>query len=222
MFVLMGFLLLWMTTNKSMFDYKNFKGFLDPRMDASQLRSKNGRRFTAALFLETAIADYTTDVPAPLYTLRESEARGLPSAYCIYISSTDEYEAAMKLVGSMAHWDILCKAPWFMGEPEGLAQYPNLMGFDFPGLNAWRRDMALRDNSYAKRQLMDHAAAGDVGAARKLLDESNHALHGKRDVGRPKRAKKGEEASPGDEQNMSRAQKIMDAAKERQGDAATQ
>lgn len=119
---------------------------------------RRGALKTELLFQETIKADRLENY-SPMFTLKEQDT-DLPSAYKIYMSSTDEYEAAMKLLGSMRHWRRLCGLKWFM---EGIP----MSGFD--GLRSWRRDMALRDKSKSKRQLMDAAEAGVVSAQRALF-----------------------------------------------------
>jgi hypothetical protein len=113
---------------------------------------------SANLFLE---ATDNVESYAPLYSLRDHDGNGLPSAYLIYMTSTDEYDAATKLVGSMRHWRKLLNATWFMeGNPS--------KGFE--GLNQWRLDMADRDASQGKSALIKQMKKGDTSAARKLLD----------------------------------------------------
>jgi len=112
--------------------------------------------------------------------IRESNKKTeLPSAYRIFMSSVDEYEAALKIVGSLKHWRKLCECTWFM---EG--DKPR----NFDGLIQWREDMRLRDASLAKRQLVASAKEGDASSSRKLLDisykEGKEAV-----VGRPKKVK---------------------------------
>lgn len=112
---------------------------------------------TELLFAETIKPD-RLDRYTPIYSLKEQDGE-YPSAYRIYMSSADEYEAAMRLVGSMRHWRRLCGLQWFMnGIPTG----------SFDGLRSWRKDMELRDKSSAKKQLMESAEAGVVSAQRAL------------------------------------------------------
>ena len=97
------------------------------------------------------------------YTLKnedvEYKGKQKVSAYQVYMHAVDEYDAAIKLVGSMKHWRKLCDLNWFLeGAPE----------HSFEGLNQWREDMRLRDESLAKRQLMDSASAGNVNAQKIL------------------------------------------------------
>lgn len=118
---------------------------------------RRGALKTELLFSETMKPDRRENY-TPLYTLKENDS-DLPSAYKIYMASTDEYDAAMKIVGSMRHWRRLCGLQWFMN---GIPQ----AGFD--GLRSWRKDMEMRDKSTAKKQLMDSAEAGVVSAQRAL------------------------------------------------------
>lgn len=153
-------------------DYSLYRGFQDPEADQSVLLDDRQARKTETLFLES-ISSNSKKKYEPIYTLREQEKQGLPSAYQIYMHSIDETDAALKLVGSLGHWRRLCGLKWFM---EGAEQ----MGHE--GLRQWREDMKARDLSTAKRQLMDQAAGGNVNAAKKLMDEANKGR-----VGRPKK-----------------------------------
>lgn len=155
-----------------MINYFDYEGFKDSSEDMSVLLDARGARKTETLFLES-ISSRSKEKYEPLYTLREQEKHGLPSAYQIYMHSIDESDAALKLVGSLSHWRRLCSLKWFM---EGAEQ----MGHE--GLKQWREDMKARDATRAKSQLMAMAAAGNVPAARKLYEEST-----KKPVGRPKK-----------------------------------
>lgn len=119
---------------------------------------RRGALKTELLFQETIKAD-RLDNYQPLYTLKEFDNE-LPSAYRIYMGAVDEYDAAMKLLGSMRHWRRLCGLKWFM---DGIPQ----VGFD--GLKSWRKDMEMRDRSKAKKQLMEKADEGVVSAQRTLF-----------------------------------------------------
>lgn len=119
---------------------------------------RRGALKTELLFQETIKPDRLENY-SPMFTLKENDT-DLPSAYRIYMGSTDEYEAAMKLLGSMRHWRRLCGLKWFM---DGIP----MSGFD--GLLSWRKDMELRDKSRSKKQLMEAAEAGVVSAQRALF-----------------------------------------------------
>lgn len=69
-------------------------------------------QFTQALFVE-----FNPDAPYTLRTRdRERDGRKVISAYQVYMQSVDEYDAAMRLVGSLEHWRKLCSLKWFMEE----------------------------------------------------------------------------------------------------------
>ena len=163
------------------YDYTLYAGFLDPDADISVLKDSRGVIMTKSLFVEAQ--DWAVKKKGkikPIYSLTEYEREGCPSAYQIYMNSVDEYEAAMKLVGSMRHWRKLCELDWFMN---GI--HDNAM---CEGLLQWREDMRLRDSSRAKRQLVLAASEGDTASARKLLDTSTPKAE-KASVGRPKKPK---------------------------------
>lgn len=145
-----------------MVDYKDYKGFYD--YDASRLIQGNNNYATQGLFTETRIKGRVQ----AMYTLktRTHIKNGIefPSAYLIYMNSVDEYDAAIKLVGSLDHWRELCACTWFMH-----GSVPNC---SFEGLIRWREDMEARDRSVAKRALLDAQAEGNVAAARYLHEKS--------------------------------------------------
>ena len=139
---------------------------------------KRGALKTELLFEET-IVTARRETYTPLYTLRENEHKGYPSAYKIYMSSVDEYEAAHKMLGSQRHWRRLCGLSWFMnGIPE--------RGFE--GVNSWRKDMLMRDQSLAKRQLKDAAESGVTSAQRALYLNTVAPKDARAPVGRPHKA----------------------------------
>lgn len=119
---------------------------------------RRGALKTELLFQETIKPD-RLDNYQPMYTLKEQDTE-LPSAYRIFMSSVDEYDAAMNILGSMRHWRRLCGLKWFM---DGIPT----VGFD--GLKSWRKDMEMRDKSAAKKQLMEKASEGNVTAQRTLF-----------------------------------------------------
>jgi hypothetical protein len=133
-----------------MTDYVNWVAPLD------RVRSERNVCFTESLFYELS----NSKTIKPVYTLSTEDKGEYVSAYQVYMHSIDEYDAAMKLVGSMKHWRKLCKLSWFMN---GIHE----LGFE--GLKAWRRDMLLRDQSAAKRKLQELADSGNVSAAKALL-----------------------------------------------------
>jgi hypothetical protein len=124
------------------------------------LRGANNILLTQALFVEFGNED------AP-YTLKVEHLNKNGKTYVslckVFLESVDEYEAAMRLVGSWKHWQRLCDNKWFS---EGWEP------FNYEGLNSLRETMKLRDKSAAKRKLMEAMDSGNVTAAKILLDSS--------------------------------------------------
>ena len=126
------------------------------------LKDKRGAHRTESLFVET-IQPHVARKYEPIYSLRDYDHKGYPSAYNVYMNAVDERDAALQLVGSMAHWRKLCKLKWFV---EGRLEY------QFEGLNQWRLDMKDRDASDAKKIIMEQTKEGNVTAAKALLAEA--------------------------------------------------
>jgi len=139
--------------------YEKFEGFKNPETDRAILFDVRGCKRTQTLFIDVT-AD-KTKYP-PLYTMRGQDQKGLISAYQIYMHSINEYDAAIKLVGSIEHWERLCELQWFM---EGLVSK------SFAGIHKWRQDMVERDIMLAKKTLLYNASVmGDTSAARTLIN----------------------------------------------------
>ena len=132
---------------------------MDCKYTALDFKDVRGVYKTESLFCET-ISPQSKKSYTPLYTLKDHPHRGLPSAYEIYAQAIDEYDAAMSIVGSMAHWNKLCSLKWFLDGREGI----------FRGINAWRDEMKARDRSIAKKTLLERVKEGDVSASRALLN----------------------------------------------------
>ena len=138
--------------------YGEYEGFKNAEAeDMTELRDSRGAQRTENLFVEVS---QTKDKYKPLYSLKSyHQTDEYPSAYLIYMASVDETDAALKIVGSLAHWRKLCKLKWFRdGRPEHA----------FEGVESWRRDMADRDKSEAKRVLLSQCREDNVTAARAL------------------------------------------------------
>ena len=133
---------------------------MDIRETDANLLGENGIQLTQKLF-------YEFDTKECIYTLstRDKVKEGVtyPSLYLIYMDSVDEYEAAMRLVGNMEHWRKLCSLKWFM---EGMPER------GWPGLKQVREDMAMRDASLAKKNLVDSVKDGNVNASKFLYDSA--------------------------------------------------
>lgn len=133
-----------------------------PEHNAPVLFDARGHRRTGSLFAETS-QDKNRH---PIFTLKDYDHNDMVSAYNLYMTSIDEYDAATKMVGSMTHWRKLMASSWFMTGDAGK---------NFTGLNSWRKDMQARDASRAKKILIDKVREGDRQAAQFLL---NYATKG--------------------------------------------
>lgn len=111
----------------------------------------------------------TTTGTIPVYTLKDTDWKDCSSMYLIYMEEESEYEAAMKLLGSWAHWNKLCKCTWFK-----------------PYLEAWRDERDIKEAAIGKKTLIEAALDGNVTAAKELV---NKVIKPKK-MGRP--TKKGE------------------------------
>lgn len=130
-----------------------------PNPSSEVLFDSRGARRTASLFAETT----RDNTKSPVLTLMDYEKNGLPSAYLLYMESETEFDAAMKIVGSMPHWRKLCAAPWFMKGD---------LDRNFTGLEQWRKDMAMRDANAAMKVLRSKVSDGDARASQFLLQYS--------------------------------------------------
>jgi TPR repeat protein len=149
----------------------------DIRTTNYDIKGDNGIMSTKALFVEYGNPD------AP-YTFKnyhhERDGKQYYSMYLVYMNCVDEYEAAMRIVGSQKHWRKLLGIKWFV---EGIDL------FSHEGLEQWREDMRARDESRAKELLHKAAEAGNVNAASKLLDKAKQA-GGVKGSGRPSKQPK--------------------------------
>lgn len=130
-----------------------------PSHSAEVLFDARGHRRTGSLFAEMSQDRNRT----PIFTLKDYDNNGLVSLYQLYMESADEYDAAMRSVGSMTHWRKLMSSRWFMsGDPDK----------NFTGLESWRKDMQARDASRAKAVLVQKVSEGDRQAAQFLMTYS--------------------------------------------------
>ena len=75
----------------------------------NKLYAVNGVFSLRNLFLESSTVATREKYP-PLFTLKPYPYKGYPSAYQVYMSSIDEFDAATKLVPNMKVWDTLKEA----------------------------------------------------------------------------------------------------------------
>ncbi len=140
---------------------------------------------TKALFQEYR-HNTTVLVDAP-YCLKpnDHEYKGTiyKSMYLIYMSCDSEYEAAIKLLGNYRHWTKLKRCTWFL-----------------PHVEEWNAELVLRESALAKSKLVMLTEAGNVTAARTLLNDKKVAGI---KVGKPKsKGKRTSDIEPGDIEEM--------------------
>lgn len=140
----------------------------DIREQSIPLKASNNIMMTQGLFYEFQNPD------AP-YTLKNQDVtkgdKTYVSIYRVYMESADEYEAAMRIVGSMQHWRKLCSQAWFL---EGID------AFSWEGIKQAREDMAARDKSLAKKQLLEAASEGNVTAMKTVYGDAPKQVAGRK------------------------------------------
>jgi len=135
---------------------------LPTKEDFKKLYGSNGNYSYRAMFWELSTPAVREKYP-PVFTLKLEEHEGLPSAYQVYMDSVDEYDAAQKLAPNMKIWDDLVNAKWFF---DGMPTHAH------QGLKSWREHMKARDESLAKKVLLEQTRDGNVAAAKSVLAES--------------------------------------------------
>ncbi|MEE8208067.1 MAG: hypothetical protein V3T88_03815 [Nitrosomonadaceae bacterium] len=163
-----------------------------PEVSKLALRPKVGKELpiaaglvgcTKALFQEYR-HQTTVTMNAP-YCLKanDHEYRGViyKSMYLIYMSCDSEYEAAIKLLGNYRHWTKLKRCTWFL-----------------PYVEEWNAELVLRESALAKSKLVKLTEAGNVTAARTLLNDKKIA-----GVGKPRsKGVRKDDIAPGDIDEM--------------------
>ena len=135
---------------------------LPTQKEWNKLYAPNGVFAIRKMFRELSTPAMRKKYP-PIFTLKPFEYKGLPSAYQTYMTSVDEYDAALKIVPNMKTWDQLKEASWFLNGD---------LAHSFEGLKAWREHMKQRDASAAKAALHEKMDAGDVTAAKAVLADT--------------------------------------------------
>lgn len=111
------------------------------------------RHATQALFYEYRHKS-TSKIQAP-YTLKNYDVniggRHYRSMYMEYMACDSEYEAAIKLLGSYAHWLRLTKTNWFA-----------------PYIEQWETERNIRDDALARSVIIRLTEAHNVTAAKSL------------------------------------------------------
>ncbi len=127
-----------------------------------ELRGGGARFRTQSLFWESK--SIYGDIAKPIYNLSPRDKNGTLSMYRIYMSYDNEYDAAMRILGYWAHWEMLCSHKPFMKK-----------------LEKWRSERTIREEALAHNILLEAARDGNVTAAKTLLLESKKVNN----VGRP-------------------------------------
>ena len=142
-------------------------------------KSSSGQALTQGLF-------YEWNNPDAIYTMRDS---GLSPVYVarsgkeyqslpyIFRNSNSEYDCAIDTLGSWEHWKKLCNLEWFMTGA--------IMNTQLSGLNDWRVEKELAEESKAKQVLMQAIEDGDIQAAKFIYDKKTKATTVK--AGRPEK-----------------------------------
>jgi hypothetical protein len=131
-------------------------------VDKKKLRGGQGHYKTVSLFYENA---YDSDAP---FTLKEEDFRHYLAPKPRYVAAASEYEAALSILGSWDHWKALKKCKWFI-----------------PTLESWEAERCLREETEAKKILIEEAENGNVTAAKAIYDQGKQSKRG-----RPSKAEK--------------------------------
>lgn len=167
------------------------------------VRSPTNRRKTLSLFIET-INPAQFKKYGPVMTLAEKpkwdylRETWLPSAKQIFVLSNSEYEGAMKLVGSMEHWNMLLDCDWFVNGKEKDAS--------FTSLTQWKKEQQDRIASLAQTHLLEAAMAGNVTAIKALLYGNSAG---------PKRGRPSKEEVKGELKKQTREEQSVQSDKDR-------
>lgn len=136
---------------------------LPTKQDFDKFYFLTGRYAFKKMFFEMTTPDDRKRYK-PIFTLKPYAYKGLPSAYEIYMSSVDEWDAAQKLAPTMRIWEQMLGSHWFMyGDPTT----------SHDGVAVWREHMKARDNSLAKQLLLGKVKEGDVTSAKAIIAENN-------------------------------------------------
>jgi hypothetical protein len=146
----------------------------------SLYKSSTGVALTQGLF-------YEWNNPDAIYTMRDSglsamyiarSGKGYKSLPYIFRNSCSEYDCAIEVLGSWEHWKKLCKLDWFM---TGAIMNNN----NLSGLNDWRTEKEIAEESKAKKVLMEAIKTGDIQAAKFIYDKKTKTSTAK--AGRPEK-----------------------------------
>lgn len=145
----------------------------------SNLKSTTGQALTQGLFYEWNNPDSPFTMRdtglEPQYTARSGKT--YTSLPYLYRNSNSEYDCAIETLGSWEHWKKLCALDWFLTG--------SIMNAQYTGLNDWRIEKELSEESKAKQVLMKAIEDGDIQAAKFIYDKKTKATTAK--AGRPEK-----------------------------------
>lgn len=121
----------------------------------NKFRNASNQRYTKQLFFEMVDSEKS----AVLYTLKDTDHKGFPSFYRLYMEIDDptEWEVAQRLTDGWEHWEMLCACSWFK-----------------PYVERWRKELQLRMMSKALVRIKTEAKTGSkesFGANKYLLEK---------------------------------------------------
>lgn len=145
-----------------------------PHLDSETYRTDSGRYVTEGIFLETATQGNDPEFLTWSLSEREKEKNGkvLPSAYQIVVWSHDEYDAAMKICGSMQLWNRLKGNKRIWNGVQGVC----------PGLGAALEIQKMRISSEAMKQMQASALEGNVAAQKAVYELTRSKNQKKKEV----------------------------------------
>ena len=126
-------------------------------VEESKLRNAMNRMRTNSLVIEYC----NKDREGAVFTLAEQDKHGLLSLHRLYMEIADptEYEFAMRVFGSWAHWKLFHNLRWFK-----------------PYLDAWRDELEIKIRSDAIKKVIEQSKDEKNSNAAKWLAEKKWKL----------------------------------------------
>jgi len=137
--------------------YENY-----PYLESETFRTENGRYVTEGIFLETATQGNDPEFLTWSLSEREKEKNGktLPSAYQVVVWSTDEYDAAMKICGSIQLWNRMKGNKRIWNGIQGIC----------PGLGVALEVQKMRIASEMMKKMQITASDGNIAAQKAVYE----------------------------------------------------
>lgn len=134
---------------------------MDPKVS---FRNSMGKLYTRGLFLE----EVRDDPSSVVYTLKDTDHKGFPSLYRLYMETADptEYKFAVSYLEGWDHWQELSSADWFQ-----------------PYVTRWRQELSVKIRSELISNILsvarDKAHNSSFQANRYLLEASETSKRGR-------------------------------------------